>query len=134
MEIRIIPVVSVVVAVGAVALAVTAGNSKKASIYLDAPNTPTTNNFDAKQVAETLYIAMNRYGTDKDTIMQVLNDVSESQFASVVLAFGSRRYNTWTGDEYGLYKYPLKDWLKSELLGWFEDSYLTLKSKFKKYL
>jgi len=131
MEIRIIPVVSVIVAIGAVALVVSSRNAKKASIYLDAPNAPTTTKFDAKEVAETLHVAMNKYGTDEDIIMQVLGEVTESQFASVVLAFGSRRYNTWTGDEYGLYKYPLKTWLVSELTS---GSYLTLKSKFRKYL
>ena len=131
MEIRIIPIVSVIVGLGAVVLAVTSGNSKKASIYLDAPNAPTTTKFDAKEVAETLHVAMNKYGTDEDIIMQVLGEVSESQFPSVVLAFGNRRYNSWTGDDWGVIKHPLKYWLVNELTS---GSYLTLKSKFKKYL
>lgn len=131
MQIRIIPVVSVVVAVGTIALAVNASKAKKASIYLDAPNASSTGKFDAKEVAETLYVAMNKFGTDEDIIMQVLGEVTESQFASVVLAFGSRRYNTWAGNEYGLSKHTLKEWLQSELSS---SSYLTLKSKFRKYL
>lgn len=131
MEIRIVPVVSIAVIVGVAAMIYTAQNAKKASVYLDAPNAPSTDKFDAKEVAEILYVAMNKYGTDEDMIMQVLGEVSENQFASVVLAFGSRRYNTWTGDQYGLFTYPLKEWLVSELTS---GSYLTLKSKFRKYL
>jgi predicted metal-dependent TIM-barrel fold hydrolase len=132
MEIRIIPVVAVTVSLAVVVLAVRAGKAKAASIYLDAPNaTSSTTKFDAKEVANTLHVAMNKYGTDEDIIMQVLGEVNESQFASVVLAFGSKRYNTWTGDEYGLFKYTLKEWLANELTS---SSYLTLKSKFKKYL
>jgi hypothetical protein len=131
MEIRVIPLVSVIVGLGGIALAITAVNNKKASIYLDSPNAPTAIKFDAKQVAETLHVAMNKYGTDEDMIMQVLGEVSESQFASVVLAFGNRRYNSLTGDDWGLSKYPLKHWLSKELTS---GSYLTLKSKFRKYL
>lgn len=131
MEIRIIPVVSVIIGLGGIALAITAVNSKKASIYLDSPNAPTGTKFDAKEVAETLHVAMNKYGTDEDIIMQVLGEVSESQFASVVLAFGNKRYNSWTGDDWGISKHPLKYWLANELTS---SSYLTLKSKFKKYL
>jgi hypothetical protein len=63
--------------------------------------------------------------------MQVLGEVNESQFASVVLAFGNRRYNSWTGDDWGFATHPLKYWLENELS---TSSYLTLKSKFKKYL
>lgn len=131
MEIRIVPLVSIAVALGGIALALTAGKSKSQSIYLDAPNAPNTTKFNAQEVAETLHLAMNKYGTDEDIIMQVLGDVTETQFASVVLAFGNRRYNTWTGDDWGIKKYPLKTWLASELTS---SSYLTLKSKFRKYL
>ena len=131
MEIRIVPVIAVTVSLAVVVLAVTAGNAKKASIYLDAPNAPTTNKFDAKEVAEVLHVAMNKYGTDEDIIMQILGEVSESQFPSVVLAFGNRRYNSWTGDDWGFTTHPLKYWLVNELTS---GSYLTLKSKFKKYL
>jgi hypothetical protein len=131
MQIRIIPVIAVTVSLAVVVLAVKAKNVKKASVYLDAPNAPSTSKFDAKEVAEILHVAMNKYGTDEDIIMQVLGEVSESQFASVVLAFGSRRYNSWTGDDWGLVKHPLKYWLESELTS---GSYLTLKSKFRKYL
>lgn len=131
MEIRIVPVIAVTVSLAVVVLAVTAGNKKKSSIYLDAPNAPSTSKFDAKEVAEILHVAMNKYGTDEDMIMQILGEVSESQFASVVLAFGNRRYNSWTGDDWGLEKHPLKYWLVNELTS---GSYLTLKSKFKKYL
>lgn len=131
MQIRIIPVVSVAIAIGAVVVAVTSGKAKKASIFLDAPNAPSTSKFDAKEVAEILHVAMNKLGTDEDIIIQVLGEVNENQFPSVVLAFGSRRYNTWTGNDLGAFEYPLKVWLKEELSA---GSYLTLKSKFKKYL
>jgi hypothetical protein len=123
MEIRIIPVVAVTVSLAVVALAITAGKAKAASIYLDAPNaTSSTTKFDAKEVADTLHVAMNKYGTDEDIIMQVLGEV---------LAFGNRRYNSWTGDDWGFATHPLKYWLENELS---TSSYLTLKSKFKKYL
>lgn len=131
MEIRIVPVVSIAVVLGVVAMVFVSNKNTSASVFLDAPNAPSNTPFDAKQVAETLYVAMNKYGTDEDVIMQVLGEVSESQFASVVLAFGSRRYNTWTGVKYGLFKHTLKEWLDSELTS---SSYLTLKSKFRKYL
>ncbi|PKB18381.1 hypothetical protein [Flavobacterium sp. 5] len=131
MEIRIVPVVSVAVSAFVIAMIYTSEQQKKATAYLDAPNAPTKDKFDAKEVAEILYVAMNKWGTDEDIIMQTLGEVSENQFSSVVLAFGSRRYNTWTGDEYGVFKYTLKEWLANELT---PGSYLTLKSKFRKYL
>lgn len=131
MEIRVVPVVAVTVSLAVVALAVTSGKRKKASIYLDAPNAPTTTKFDAQEVADVLHVAMNKYGTDEDIIMQILGEVTVSQFPSVVLAFGNRRYNSWTGDSWGFSSHPLKYWLESELTS---GSYLTLKSKFKKYL
>lgn len=131
MNIRVVPVVSVAVVVGVAAMIYTSQKGKQASVYLDAPNAPSTDKFDAKEVAEILYVAMNKYGTDEDIIMQTLGEVSENQFKSVVLAFGSRHYNTWSGDQYGFGKYTLKEWLSSELTS---GSYLTLKSKFKKYL
>lgn len=131
MEIRIIPVVSVAVSAFVIAMIYTSEKQKQSTAYLDAPNAPTSDKFDAKEVAEILYVAMNKWGTDEDIIMQTLGEVSESQFASVVLAFGNRRYNTWTGDEYGVFKYTLKEWLSNELTA---GSYLTLKSKYRKYL
>lgn len=131
MEIRIVPVIAVTVSLAIVVLAIRASKAKGATNYLDDPNTTNQSNFDAKEVSEILYEAMNQWGTDNDVIMQTLGEVSENQFKSVVLAFGSRNYNTWTGDEYGLLKYTLKEWLKSELA---LSEYLTLKSKFRKYL
>lgn len=132
MEIRIVPVIAVTVSLAVVVLAIRAGKAKSSSIYLDDPNAANQSNFDAKEVAEILHVAMKDILTDEDTIMQVLGEVSENQFRSVVLAFGSRRYNTYTGNEmFGYSKYPLKTWLKEELSN---SSYLTLKSKFRKYL
>lgn len=131
MEIRIVPVIAVTVSLAVVVLAIRSSKAKSSSIYLDDPNAPNQTPFDAKEVAEILHVAMNRRGTDEDTIMQILGEVSENQFKSVVLAFGSRKYNSWTGNDWGINSYSLKYWLESELTA---GSYLTLKSKFRKYL
>lgn len=133
MEIKPIPIAVVGVGLTVLILGLTAGKSKKSIIYLDAENAGANNNvdFNAFDVARTLEIAMNQYGTDEDTIMQALSEISVSQMKQVISAFGSKRYNTWTGDSYGIYSYPLKVWLKEELS---TSSYLTLKSKFKNLL
>ena len=133
MEIKPIPVAVVAVGLTVLIVGLTAGKSKKSTIYLDSENANTSNNadFNAYEVAKTLEVAMDQYGTDEDTIMQALSEISVTQMKQVITAFGSKKYNTWTGNSYGIYSYPLKVWLKEELS---TSSYLTLKSKFKNLL
>ena len=133
MEIKPIPVAVVAVGLTVLIVGLTAGKSKKSTMYFDQENANENNNadFNAYEVAKVLEIAMDQYGTDEDTIMQTLSEISVAQMKKVIAAFGSKKYNTWTGDGYGVFSYPLKVWLKEELS---TSSYLTLKSKFKSLL
>jgi hypothetical protein len=89
--------------------------------------------FSAKNVAITLFDAMNKLGTDTDVIMETLKTVSQAQFAQVIEAFGKRNYNELTGNQYNLNpfvtlpKLGLKDWLKEELSA---KDYAILKLKY----
>ena len=94
----------------------------------------------AKDIATTLYNAMKEAdltNTEKrKTILTTLTGVSQPQFALVIKAFGSRFYNTLTGNTYfALWqtpvKQPLKVWLKEELS---DSDYQLLKSNYPKYL
>jgi hypothetical protein len=85
---------------------------------------PTTNSvtpFNAKSTAESLFEAMKNSGTDEDAILETLKHINSVQFAQVVLAFGKRYYNTYTGNQYSFNPFsplpalPLKTWLKEEL-------------------
>lgn len=99
--------------------------------------TPTLPTFNAKIVAENLYDAMKDSGTDEESILETLKTVSPAQFAQVVIAFGSRYYNTVTGNQYNfnpfasLPKLPLKTWLKEELS---TKDYALLRAKYPNYL
>lgn len=85
--------------------------------------------FNAANVAKGLYDAMNRFGTDKTAVIEILKPVSQGQFAQVAEAFGFKPYNTWTGNDYGfgLNSLSLKEWLKEELSA---SDYVILKSKY----
>ena len=87
------------------------------------------NNFNAQNVAESLYEAMSGFGTDEAAILEILKPVSQGQFAQVVAAFGIKPYNTLTGNDwgFGLNSLPLKSWLKEELS---TADYVLLKSKY----
>ena len=93
--------------------------------------TGTTNTFNAKNIAETLYEAMKGLGTDESAIFNVLANVSEAQFKLVVDAFGSRIYNTFTGTTTWGSPHPLKTWLKEEL---GSKEYGVLRLKYPNYL
>lgn len=86
-------------------------------------------NFSAANVADGLFAAMNKFGTDETGILEILKPVSPGQFAQVAAAFGFKPYNTWTGNDYGfgLNSLPLKAWLKEELSA---SDYVILKSKY----
>ena len=85
--------------------------------------------FNAANVAEGLFDAMNRLGTDETAVLEILKTVSSAQFAQVAAAFGFKPYNAWTGNDYGfgLNSLPLKAWLKEELSA---SDYVILKSKY----
>lgn len=85
--------------------------------------------FNARNIADGLYEAMNVFGTDETGILEILKPVSPGQFALVAQAFGYKPYNTWTGNDYGfgLNSLPLKTWLKEELSA---SDYVILKSKY----
>jgi hypothetical protein len=96
--------------------------------------------FNAKEIAEALYNAMkeaNFTNSEKrTTIFTTLTGVSQAQFSWVIKAFGSRNYNTITGNTYFAYwqtptRHSLKRWLKEELS---ESDYNLLKSNYPKYL
>lgn len=120
------------VAAGALLLYLLFGNKKdnSGSSYTE-PNGgyypgPT---FNALNVADSLHEAMNQFGTDEGTILELLKTVTPTQFAQVVTAFGSKKYNSWTGNDYGfgLDSLPLKNWLKYELS---ISDYAILRSKY----
>ncbi|MFZ4680129.1 MAG: hypothetical protein ACOYLP_08175 [Flavobacterium sp.] len=99
-----------------------------------------TESFNAKEIAEVLYNAMkeaNFTNTEKrKTIFTTLTGVSQAQFSWIIKAFGSRYYNTTSGNTYFAFwqtpsKHPLKTWLKEELS---ESDYNLLKSNYPKYL
>ncbi len=90
--------------------------------------------FDAKNVADGLHDAMNRLGTDNNSILELLKTVSPGQFMLVSKAFGLKPYNTLYGNDWNLnfwYKdlplLPLKTWLKEEIPS---SDYAILKSKY----
>jgi hypothetical protein len=111
---------------------------KNANVYLQAGEQ--SNPFDSKAVASSLYNAMreaNFTNTQKrKVILESLTGVTQNQFLQVIKAFGSRYYNTLTGNTYFAIwqtpvKHPLKVWLKEELS--LED-YELLQSNYPKYL
>lgn len=95
-----------------------------------------TNNtyFNPTEIANTLYVAMKDLGTDEQAIMDALQPLSAAQFQQVITKFGSKPYNTTTGNQYtclwceNLPNLPLKTWLKEELS---DDDYQLIKTKFK---
>jgi hypothetical protein len=92
--------------------------------------------FNAKNIAEDLYIAMYDSGTDEATIIDVLTHVNQTQFEQVFVAFGRRGYNKINGSNSfpfwsTITKYDLKTWLKEELS---DADYRILKLKYPKYL
>ncbi|GEC80143.1 hypothetical protein [Flavobacterium aquatile] len=136
---KIVPIAIGFTGLGIMLFAVSqSSKNKKAGAYLDASLTDSS--FNAKEVATMLYDAMkeaNFTNTEKrKSIFTALTGVSEAQFSQVIKAFGSRYYNTLTGNTYfALWqtpvKHPLKIWLKEELS---EEDYKLLKSNYPKQL
>lgn len=136
---KIIPVTIGLAGLGIMLVAVSkTSKNKKAGAYLDASLTDL--NFNAKEVATMLYNAMkeaNFTNTEKRKIIfTALTGITETQFSKVNIAFGSRYYNTLTGNTYfALWqtptKHPLKVWLKEELS---TEDYQLLKSNYPKQL
>lgn len=107
-------------------------------------NDPTGNNdsgsngsvsiFNAKNTANNLFTLMDMFGTKEDEIVSELTNVTQSQFAQVIGAFGLKNYNSWTGgDDWGGSPLGLVGWLKEEL-GVTSQEYRTLKLKYPNYL
>lgn len=89
--------------------------------------------FNANSIAENLFQLMNVYGTKEDEIISELTNVTPTQFAKVITAFGKKPYylfgsNDWFGTPQGL-----KYWLQEEL-GVTSTYYRTLKLKYPAYL
>lgn len=110
---------------------------KKSNVYLYGAEQA---NFNSKEIANILYNAMreaNFTNTQKrKVIIESLTGVSQNQFLQVVKAFGSKYYNTLTGNTYFAFwqtpvKHPLKVWLKEELN---RSDYELLQSNYPKYL
>lgn len=89
--------------------------------------------FNAQNVADGLYDAMNRFGTDNNSILELLKTVSPGQFMLVSKAFGMKPYNTLLGNDWGVWldKYSLKNWLKNEIP---PSDYAILKNKYQNQL
>lgn len=99
----------------------------------DGSYNPPAVNFDAKVVATGLYNAMKDSGTEEEAIFEILKPVNQAQFAQVVIAFGKRSYNTYTGNQYNfnpfaaLAQLDLKTWLNEELSA---KDYAILRNKY----
>lgn len=111
---------------------------KNANVYLQEGQQASS--FDSKAVASTLYNAMreaNFTNTQKrKVILESLTGVTQNQFSQVIKAFGSKYYNTLTGNTYFAIwqtpvKHPLKVWLKEELS---REDYELLQSNYPKHL
>lgn len=136
---KIIPISIGVAGLGILLFALSqTSKNRKAGAYLDASSTDSS--FNAKELATMLYSAMkeaNFTNTEKrKTIFTALTGISEAQFSKVNIAFGSRYYNTLTGNTYFAVwqtptKHPLKVWLKEELS---TEDYQLLKSNYPKQL
>lgn len=121
--------------VTAVTVALVTSPKSKTQAYLDSNMTPQNRVFNSKKIAETLFDAMKVINLTNDKkneiIFGALTGVTEAQFGLVFKAFGSRRYNTYTGNTLGIYTYNLATWLKSELS---PSSYRQLQEFYPKYL
>lgn len=71
---------------------------------------------EAKEHAESLYVAMNHFGTDEDTIYRVLTDISVPNFNKIYNEFGNRLYDAQLGAN-GL---PILD-NELDLFGWINE-------------
>lgn len=98
---------------------------------------PATSSFNAKNIADNLLLAMREGGTDEDVIISELKNVSQTQFALIVKAFGRQQYNATLGNQYNVIPFTqlpfvdLKGWLKSELS---LQEYTNLRRKYPNYL
>lgn len=115
---------------------VSTSKSKKSQSYLDAPTAGSNQSFNAKKIAETLYDAMKgiNFTNDEknDIVFSTLTGINQTQFGEIFKAFGSRRYNTITGQaSTGIYSYNLRTWLKEELSA---SSFRQLQESYPKYL
>lgn len=136
---KLVPISISVAGLGILLFAIAQANKdKNGNAYLNQGTVESS--FNAKEIATVLYDAMkeaNFTNTDKrKTIFTTLTGVSQAQFSWVIKAFGSRYYNTLTGNTYfalwqSPVKHPLKVWLKEELS---DSDYKLLKSNYPKYL
>lgn len=105
------------------------GNKNKNGTPDPAVTGGVASSFNARNIADGLYEAMNRVGTDKNAVIEILKPVSPGQFMLVSKAFGFKPYNTWTGNDFGYFldSLPLKTWLKEEVSA---SDYAILKNKY----
>jgi hypothetical protein len=95
--------------------------------------TPINTSFNANIVAEMLYNAMREMGTNENKIINALRTVTPTQFDLVFKAFGTRQYNSTTGNQYAYLPFQtlpfvnLQGWLESELSA---DEYENLRRKY----
>ena len=127
-QVENIKIGSAVVATGLILYLIFGSKSKNGVVDPEVTGDPAIP-FDARNVAEGLYDAMNRFGTDDNSILELLKPVSPGQFMLVSRAFGMKPYNALLGNDYGFFldKYPLKTWLKKELPA---SDYAILKNKY----
>lgn len=135
---KIVPITIGLTGLGILIFSISQSSKNRNSVaYLDSN---TSSDFNPKEIATMLYDAMkeaNLTNSDKrQTIFTALTGVNQTQFSQVIKAFGSRYYNTLTGNTYfALWqtpvKHPLKVWLKEELS---KEDYNLLKSNYPKEL
>lgn len=95
------------------------------------------NQFNALNVATSLYNAMKDSGTDEKSIINILTYVTQNQFPAVVKAFGALPYNKTFGNQVryipgvDLPRLTLKEWLFEELN---DANYRILKLKYPNFL
>ena len=75
---------------------------------------------EAKVIANNLYAAMNRVGTDEDTIISLLENRNGDDLKLIIKAFGVRKYGTFGAPAFSWMKgtdLDLIGWLRKELSG-----------------
>lgn len=122
-----LPKIVLGIGVLAVIIAIEKPKNKTYDVGVINPNIATITDQEAKQKAEILYNAMKDLGQEKEMIFATLQGLTNADFKKIFKAFGSRKYNTYSGTSYGaIYSYNLITWLKEEL----GSEYITLQNNF----
>jgi len=80
----------------------------------------TISSSEAQEIADTLYDAMDKFGTDEETVFQELEGLNQADLLLVINKFGERKMSGAYGIKLGKAK-SLIDWIKSEFSGYELD-------------